>query len=506
MKSASREDVNMNSQFDVIVIGGGLLGCFAARNLTQYHVKAAIIEQREDVCTGISKANTAIIYSGYETKPGTLKTEMCVNANHKFSQLCKELQVRFRRCGSIMVAFGERGERILHEKFNQGIENAVPGIRLLSREEVLQMEPNLNKDVVLGLYSPTSGVVNPWELGIAAWENATANGCRTFFSTKVLGIEKEQDLYTIKTNKGNYSARGIINCAGLHADEIQAHLAEATVRILPSSADYYVTDTKTGGHVNHIIFHEPEKKGKGLTIVPTIDHNLLLGPSEVYGEMREAFATSEEGLAFIRCLAAKVIPDLNLSYIIRSFASRRPNPYYIEHGAGGELGYAKKSISSFVIQEADDDGCFIGLVGIKTPGLTCSDELGGYVVKRLLAKLGLTKQNEAFDPNRPASVILRELPIERRNELIQENPAYGRIICRCSGISEGEAIDAIRRGATTVDAVKRRAGTGMGRCQGSFCMNRIIELLSRELGQDACDIEKDGPGSWIIAGTSDAGV
>lgn len=488
----------MNNTYDVIVIGAGVLGCFAARNLTRYQMNIAIIEQREDVCTGISRANTSIIYSGYETKPGTLKTELCVNANRFFEELCEELDVRFTRCGSIMLCFGERGEKVLRQKFEQGIQNGVPGIRLLSREEILQMEPNLSKEITMGLYAPTTGVVNPWELGIAAWENAAANGCKTFFSTKVSNISKENDGYCITTNSGEFKARGIVNCSGLFSDEIHDLLTPSSVRIVTSNADYFIMDTKTKGHVKRIIFHEPEEKGKGLTVVPTVDNNLLLGPSDEPTTDKDTFATSQKGLDFIRDLSNKVLPGLDLQYIIRSFGAKRPNPYYLEYDDNGNSHYSKKSISSFIIQESESDPCFISLIGIKTPGLTCSNELGKIVAEKLADRLELNSENHNYNPIRKAPPRLRELSHVQRNALILNNPSYGKIVCRCSDISEGEILDAIDRGASTLDAVKRRAGTGLGRCQGSFCTHKVIEILSRELNTESSNIEKDGPGSWMI--------
>jgi len=299
--------------YDVIVIGGGLLGCFAARNLTRYHLKVALLEKREDLCTGISRANTAIIYSGCDTKPGTLKTSMCVRAAQGFPQLCDELGVRYSPCGSIMVSFGERGAEILRKKLKQGIENGVSGIKLLTREEVLELEPNIDGAVNSGLYVPDTGTVMPWELGLAAAENAVSNGADILLNTEVTGIERIPNSpqgFKIYTNKGTFFARYIINCAGMAADKVFGMLSAPSVRIVPTAGDYYILDTKTAGFIRHVIFHEPEEKGKGLTLVPTVDGNILVGPTERPGD---DFRTEQAGLDELRELVRQVIPNYRWS-------------------------------------------------------------------------------------------------------------------------------------------------------------------------------------------------
>lgn len=494
-------------RYDVIVVGGGLLGCFTARALTRYRLKTALLEAREDVCTGISRANTAIVYSGIDTKPGSLKSGMCVRSAQSFAALCSQLGVRYSPCGSLMVSFGPRGDEVLRKKMEQGQKNGVRGLMLLSREEVLAMEPNLNPAVTAGLFTPEAGTVIPWELGIAAAENALINGAAFYFNSAVTRIEKAPDGYVLEAGGRRFHGRGVINCAGLFADTVHEMVAKPSVRIFPEAGDYYILDTKAAGVIRHVIFHEPEVKGKGLTLVPTVDGNILLGPSRVAaGEKNDAFPTSREGLEWLCGLAEQVIPALPMEHIIRSFGALRPNPFYVRSDPDTNLLILDdKGVSDFILHEDEEAPKFLSFIGVKTPGLTCAPELGLYAADRMAALLGNMRPNDAFNPNNPATLRLKELSEEARAQIVREKPAYGRIVCRCRGVSEGEIIDSIRRsvGAKTVDGVKRRTGACSGRCQGGFCTQRIIELLSRELGVPVCDIQKDRPGSNMIGGTAD---
>jgi glycerol-3-phosphate dehydrogenase len=489
-------------KYDVIVIGGGLLGCFTARGLTRTTLKTAVLEAREDVCTGVSRANTAIVYSGCDTKPGTLKSRMCVRAAQTFGDLCRDLGVRYSPCGSLMVCFGPFGEETLRKKMAQGLENGVRGLRLLTREEVLVLEPELSPAVRQGLWAPEAGTVIPWELGLAAAENAVSNGAEFIFNTSVTGIDRTGDGYKVTAGGAVFFSRGIVNCAGLHADEILELAAPPSVRIFPAAGDYLVLDTKARGAVSHVIFHEPEEKGKGLTLVPTVDGNILIGPSRAPFDGSEDFRTSRGGLDTLKALIAEVIPSLPTAHVIRSFGALRPNPFWVRRDTeSGTYVREEKGISTFTIIENDANPAFLSLVGIKTPGMTCANELGLHVSDRMATLLDAAA-NPDYTPCRPSPLRLSDLPNDACATLVRDNPAYGRIVCRCRKISEGEIIDSIHKnpGAVTVDGVKRRTGATSGRCQGSFCTQRIIELLARELGVRPNEVLKDGPGSQVIGG------
>lgn len=488
---------------DVVIVGAGLLGCFAARALSAYNLRILVLEQREDVCTGISKANTAIIYTGYDTRPGTLKTSMCTRANIGFDRLCEELDVRFRRCGSLLVSFGPRAEAVIQQKYEQGLRSGVPGLRLLDREEVLRREPHLSPEVTRGLYAPGTGTVNPWELCIAAFENARANGAEFRFSQKVVHIVRQETGFLLETERERYRVGAVLNCAGLFSDTVRELVEKPLVRVIPSRADYLVLDDKLDGWIHHVIFHEPEDGGKGLTLVPTVDGNVLVGPSELTGGGKNSYATTKEGLEFLKALCGRVMPDLPMEQVIRSFGARRPNPFFVREDASGNYVPEDTGIHSFTILEENG---LLSMIGIKTPGLTCAWELGLYAAQKITAFLHRDAKNPLYSPVRRGIVPVRTLPWTQRAELVRRQPEYGEIVCRCREVTKGEILDAIRRGATTVDGVKRRTGAGMGRCQGGYCTQTIVELLARELQIPPEAVTKDGTGSGLLGGENDGNL
>lgn len=439
-------------QFDAAIIGGGVLGCFAARNLRRWNISAVLIEAEEDVCTGITRANTAIVYAGYDNRVGSLKAQMTVRSNAGFGQLCRELEVPFSRCGSLMVSFGSRADRVLERKLEQGIANGVPGLRLLSGAQALEMEPMLSKKVTSALYAPTTGTVNPWQLGIAAYENALRNGCVSMLNSRVTAIRKTAAGYTIETGTETISCRVILNCAGLNADKVQELLFPPTVRLFCDGADFLVLDQHAPAP-RHIIFHEAED-GKGITAVPCVEGNPLLDSPP--RPLDTPFATTHAGMDQIRRTVREILPGLDTDQTIRSFGAVRPNPHRVIQQNGVYVPDGK-SIGSFVIENPAPG--FYSLIGIKTPGLTCAQELGNYLAVRSAVYLD-AQPNLDFDPHRKA--------ISQRDD---------RIVCQCEQITRGEILEAIARGAATVEGVKRRVGSGMGRCQGSRCSCEIEKLL-----------------------------
>ncbi len=378
---------------DIVIIGAGLLGCFAARALSAWEAGVTVLEAREDVCTGISRANTGIVYAGYDTKPGTLKTRLCVRGSRSMEALCRELDVPFSRCGSLMIACGENAERMLRKKLADGMENGIDGLRLLNGAEVRSMEPNLTARITAGLYAPGTGTLDPWALGIAAYENASANGAEFRFGEAVRAIRRDGGGFVLETDGQTYRARAVLNCAGLAADRVRELCEAPLVRLFPSAADYLVLDDVARGFVRHVIFHEPEEKGKGLTLVPTADGNLLVGPTERDREGAPG-ATGGTGLARLRALCAEIVPELDLGLTIRSFGADRPNPYYVREENGVWQPEAR-SVNSFLFLS---ERGLVSLIGIKTPGLTCAKELGDLAAETLLEWLGGAAPNERFDP------------------------------------------------------------------------------------------------------------
>lgn len=429
--------------FDTIVIGGGVLGCFAARNMCRWKLSVLLIEAAEDVCTGITRANSAIVYAGYDMKPGTRKAEMTVRGNASFDRLCAELEVSFSRRGSLMVCYGPRGYASLAKKLEAGNRNQVPGLKLLPDEEARELEPMLSEKVTAALYAPSTGTVNPWLLGIAAYENALKNGCQARMNTYVTDIQKTRDGYQVITDKGSFSCRAIVNCSGVHAAKIQNMLYPGDTAIRTDAADYLVMDSMIRTP-QYIIFEETET-GKGITAVPCVEGNLLLeSPART---LEIPFASNRESMEFTKRAASGLFPSLDTGAVIRSFGAVRPNP----HKGDGS------SIHDFCIEQPSPT--FISFIGIKTPGLTCSNELGQYAAETIAQALSASS-NPDFDPHRAAITAEDD-----------------QIICQCRHITKGQILEAIRRGATTVDGVKRRVGTGMGPCQGSRCDWEIEKLL-----------------------------
>lgn len=442
-------------QFDAAVIGGGLLGCFAARNLCRWNLTAVLIEAEEDVCKGITRANAAIVYAGYDNRVGSRKAAMTLRGNAGFHRLCQDLEVPFSRCGSLMVSFTPEGDQALQKKFQAGRGCGVPGLQLICGSQAREMEPMLAQGITAALYAPTTGTVNPWQMGIAAYENAVANGCEMRLNTSVCGIEQVPGGYVLKTDREEIFCRMVLNCAGAAADKVQELVFAPSVRLFLDAADFLVLD-KHAKKPERILFHQDAEHGKGVTAIPTTEGNLLLGPTRrpLTGA---PYSTTAPGLAFLREDSLRILPGLELDRTIRSFGAVRPNPHRVVF-RDGEYVPDGSSLGSFVIERPEPD--FISLIGIKTPGLTCADELGRYVAETCAAYLG-ARENPSFDPYRKA--------IAPRAE--QE------IICQCEQISKGQILEAIARGATTVDGVKRRVGSGMGRCQGSRCSFAIGKIL-----------------------------
>ena len=456
--------------FDVAVIGGGLLGCFAARSLCRFKLKTVLIEADEDVCRGISRANSAVIYPGYDNKPGSLKAQMTVRANAYFNRLCDELEVEFIRRGSLLLSFDEASDNALHKKLRDGTVSKVPGLRLISGQEAMELEPMLAHTPRLALHAPGTGTVNPWQLGIAAFENAVYNGCEPMLEASVLGMEKADGGYILKTNKDEVFCKAVINCAGLSADKLREMLFEPELRLHFDASDFLVFD-KHAPRPDMILFGE-SPKGKSISLIPTVEGNLL-----IESRLRELdlppFAFNPEARETLLSEAGKIVRGIDADNIIRSFAAVRPNLRQVKK-VGGEYVPTDKNLPSFAIDRPEPG--FISLIGIKTPGLSCSNELGCHVSDMMADYLG-AEENKSFVSRRPAIKQLRNLSRAEQARLCKENPDYSEIVCLCEGISKAEIKEAIRRGAKSVEGVKRRLGTSMGPCQGSRCNYAISKIL-----------------------------
>ena len=429
---------------DAVVIGGGILGCMTARNLRRWKISTLLLEKEDDICKGITRANSAICYAGYDNKPGSLKAEMTVRGNARMAQLCKELDVAYSQCGSLLVTYDETTVAKLYGKLDNAKKNGVPGVKMLTGEEAEAMEPMLRPGVVAALYAPTTGTVNPWQLGIAAAENAQQNGAEVRTNTEVTQIRKTEEGFLITAGNETFCSKMVFNCAGLSADRVQELACASDVHLKLDGAEYLVFDTLTE-KPSRVIFHQAQSCGKGITAIPCTEGNLLI--SGIRKPLAEPFATTPEGLKEVSLAAQELLPDLDMGKVIRAFGAVRPNPYR-ENG---------ESINDFCIENPEPG--FYSLIGVKTPGLTCANELGAYLAEKAAAFLG-AEENSNFDPYRTG---IREKDDE--------------IICLCEGVTKAQILEAIYRGATTVEGIKRRVGSGMGRCQGSRCSLRIEKLL-----------------------------
>lgn len=458
--------------YDAVIIGGGILGCFVARNLMRYKLNAAIVEAAEDVCTGITRANSAVVYPGYDMKPGSLKAAMTTRGSQDFPRLCRELEVPLNPSGSIMAAWGEAALETLNKKYRQGKENGVPGLELLTRPQLLEREPMLGSGVSGGLYAPTAATVNPWQLGIAAFENAVDNGCTPLLNTPVLDIETAPEGYILKTPGQEIACRAVINCAGLHADRVQELLFPPSVRLVLDATDYLVLDADVPGP-KHVLLFETET-GKGITAVPCPEGNLMIASApRPLGQP----GTAPENLKNLHTQLDALLPDLQHTRVIRSFSAVRPNPYHVRL-ENGQYVREKKSIHSFAITNPGPG--FYSLIGIKTPGITCAQELGDYMAKQAAEYLN-AEENSNFQPHRRAIARVHDLPLSQRQQLAAENPDFGQVVCMCQDVTLGEIREAMARGATTVDGIKRRVSTAMGPCQGSRCTRMIEKILEEGL-------------------------
>lgn len=471
--------------YDVIIIGSGVSGAASAREISRYKVNACVLEKEEDVCCGTSKANSAIVHAGYDAANGSLMAKLNVRGNELMEGLSKELDFPFQRNGSLVICRAEEDLPNLQALYERGIKNGVKDLKIISKEEVLEMEPNITENVVAALYAPTGGIVCPFHLNIALAENANANGVEFKFNTEVLDIKKVDDHFELQTNNGLYEAKYVVNAAGVYADKFHNMVSEDKIHITPRRGDYCLLDKTAGEHVSRTIFALPGKFGKGILVTPTVHGNLMIGPTAINIEDKEGINTTAAGLEEVIKKASENVKDIPMRQVITSFAGLR----------------AHEDNHEFIIKEVEDCRGFIDCAGIESPGLASSPAIGEMVAGILKDLMGL-EEKENFIAARKGILNPENLSKEERKALIKENPAYGNIICRCEMITEGEIIDAIRRplGAKSLDAVKRRTRAGMGRCQSGFCAPRTMEILARELGVDMSEITKSGRDSKLIVG------
>lgn len=472
--------------YDISVIGAGITGTFIARELSRYELKVLLIDKENDIANGTTKANSAIVHAGYDAAEGTLKAKLNVRGNELYEQVCNELHVPFKRIGSLVIAFNEKEMETVHELFDRGIKNGVPQLEILDKESVLKLENNLSEEIVGALYAKTAGIVGPWELAIALAENAIENGVELLLNSPVTNIKKIEAGYCILAGDRKIESKVIINCAGIHSDDINNMVNSPSFEILPNGGEYNLFDKSVGNMVNTVVFRCPSDAGKGIVIMPTVHGNLLIGPTSEYVDSKTNLSTTLEGLASINEHAQHTLKQIGFQNVITSFMGLR----------------AKTRTQDFIIEESKESLGFFNVAGIDSPGLTSAPAIAEYVIELVKRRIENMEIKQDFNPHRRPNIHFMELPDAEKAKLIEKDPRFGRIICRCEHITEGEIVDVIKRkaGATTVDGVKRRARPGSGRCQGGFCAPRVMEILARELEIDITEVVKDSQDSYILTG------
>lgn len=470
--------MTITAKADVVIVGGGIVGTAIARELSRYQLDVVLVEKEPDVAMGTSKANSGILHAGFDANPGTLKALTNVRGNKLYREIYQDLGIDIKFIGSLVVATSEDEMVTLYELLERGRKNGVPGLEILDKQTVLEREPNLSPKVLGALWAPTGGVMCPFGATIAFADNAVRNGVKIYTECPAEEIVAENgQVIGVKTAKGFIAAKYVINAAGLYADDISRSAGDNSFNIKPRKGEYILFDKTVADLVNTVVFPTPSKVSKGILVSPTVHGNLFIGPNAVDIEDKDDLATSPEGLKEIIAGACKTVPNLPLNASITQFAGLR----------------AASNSGDFVIKASEIVKGLIQAAGIQSPGLTAAPAIAEMVVGILKDQgLALTEKTD-FEPKNAPKVKFHELTNEERAEVIAKNPLYGRIICRCESVTEGEIVDAIHApcGAKTVDGVKRRTRAGMGRCQGGFCGPRVTAIIARELNIPVTEVRKD---------------
>ena len=470
--------------FDITVIGAGVVGALIARTLSKYDISLCVLDKENDVAMGATKANSAIVHAGFDAKEGSLKALLNVRGSEMMPSVTKELGVKYQNNGSLVVAF-ESERASIEEIYKRGVRNGVKKLRIVEKEELFTLEPNLNRDLSCALLAETGAIVCPYDLAVAAIGNAMDNGADLKLNFKVTDIKKTENGYKIISENGEtVESRIIINSAGVYSDEIASLTGDGGFKITPRKGEYMLLDNECGAFTQRTVFHTPTKMGKGVLVTPTVDGNLLLGPTAVDINDKTDTSTSAEGFAAIFDKVGDNAAAVPFNKVITSFSGLR---------ATGDTG-------DFIIKQRDS---VITLGGIESPGLSASPAIAEYVENMLKNDMGVTlTEKQIYQKTRRSAHWFKEADTETKNKVIKENPAYGRIVCRCETVTEGEIVEAIHRNppARDLDSVKRRTRSGMGRCQAGFCTPTLVSIISRELQTPFESVTKSGEGSVLNYG------
>lgn len=468
---------------DVVIIGAGVTGTSVAYNLSKFKGDFLVVEKHADVCEETSKANSAICHGGYDAEPGSMKAKMNVEGNHMMREIADELSFPYKQIGTLVLCHREEDFPKLQKLYDQGIENGVSGMEIIYNEEILKMEPHVEKDVYAALYSKEAGIVDPFLMNVAYAEGSNLNGVEYKLNAEIVEIKEADDHYILTTKDGEeIETKAVVNAAGLYSDAIHDMVMDDNkFEIRARRGEYLLLDKATAGYVNHVLFNLPTEKGKGILVSPTIDENTLIGPTSDFVDDKADLVTTRKAIEEVIDKVNDTVDNVPVRQVITSFSGNR----------------AHETSGDFILQETKKG--FFDCVGIESPGLTSAPAIGKYMAGLVKDSLEL-EENPDFKAGRNPIPKTSEMTAQEHNELIKKNPKYGKIICRCEKVTEGEIIDAIHApvGATTVDGIKRRCRATAGRCQGGFCLPSIIEILSRELGVDQEEITKKGNKSTYI--------
>lgn len=468
--------------YDVIIIGAGIVGSATAYYLSQYDLKLAVLEASNDVANGTTKANSAVIHAGYDPKPGSLMAKYNVEGSRLTKDLCAKLDVPYINDGSLVLAFSEEDLETLKELYQRGLANGVEDLHLLNYEQTKEIEPAIGENVYGSLLAGTSAVVSPWELCLALAETAVRNGCDLKLCNEVTAIRKDEEgHFVVTTTAGEYHSKYIINAAGIYADKVHEMIGEKEFTIKPTRGQYFLLDKSQNRLARHTLFQCPNEKGKGVAVTPTVHGNLMVGPdAEVLDH--EDLSTTAKVLSFVREKAGLSIPSIDYRENIRNFAGLR----------------ARSDRGDFIIEESKSVKNFFNLAGMASPALSSAAAIGVVAKDWVLSKENFAKKEHYVDSRR--RIKFKQLSAEEKNELIKKNPAYGRVICRCETVTEGEILETFNTPIPprSIDGVKRRTNAGMGRCQGGFCGEKVAMILKEKLHLNYDEILQDKPGSKIL--------
>ncbi len=469
--------------YDVVIIGAGAVGSFVARNLSRYKIDVLVLEKDLDAADETTMANSAISHSGYDPVPGTLKAKMNVAGNKMMPKVCKELDVPYEKCGTLTIAFNDEEIKRLKELEDRAKQNGVLA-RIVDQNELFAMEPNVNKEAKAALLCEEGGIVNPFLLAIHALENAVDNGVKLHLGEEVTSLAKENEYWRIETSKGEYEAKVVINASGVHSDDIARMAGEIDWKIKPRKGEYYVLNHYAKGLVNHVLFSLPSEKGKGVLVTMTTSGNYLVGPSSEETPDKEDLSTDAPTLSKVKEQAMRLVPSIPFGQSIRVYSGLRATP----------------STHDFILGPSNGDPSFINAAGIESPGLVSSPAIGEYLVEEYVVKHLNPEKNADYTPYIKPYSHPKEMSEEERNEFIKRHPEYGHIICDCEQVSLGEIKEAISRSVPclTVKAVKKRTRAGFGKCQGGFCMAKVLAMLAEKEGGDLSKVEYGKANSPVV--------